>query len=75
MEMNKFITLDIRVSRTQKEYFEQAAEIGGFQSLTDFLLTAASEKEFNKNDFPLPVAPTTTACPTSSTWSAKSNSV
>ena len=42
--MNKFIKLDIRVSRTLKEYFEQAAKIGGFQSLTDFLLTAASEK-------------------------------
>jgi len=36
--------LDLRISRKQKDYFEQVLEIGGFRSLTDFLISAASEK-------------------------------
>lgn len=36
--------LDLRISRKQKDYFEKVLEIGGFRSLTDFLITAASEK-------------------------------
>lgn len=39
--VNKF---RIRLSRKEKEYFERAAELGGFQSLTDFFITAATEK-------------------------------
>jgi Uncharacterized protein conserved in bacteria len=34
----------LRISRKQKDYFEKVLEIGGFRSLTDFLITAASEK-------------------------------
>lgn len=36
--------LDLRLSREQKNYFEQVQEIGGFRSLTDFVITAVSEK-------------------------------
>jgi uncharacterized protein (DUF1778 family) len=36
--------LDLRISRKQKDYFEQVLELGGFRSLTDFLISAASEK-------------------------------
>ena len=36
--------LDLRMSRKQRELFEQAAEIGGYKSLNDFVLAAASEK-------------------------------
>jgi uncharacterized protein (DUF1778 family) len=36
--------LDLRIPRKQKDYFEQVLELGGFRSLTDFLISAASEK-------------------------------
>lgn len=36
--------LDLRISQKQKTDFEQALELGGFRSLTDFLISAASEK-------------------------------
>lgn len=36
--------LDLRISKKQKDYFEQVLKIGGFRSLTDFLISAASEK-------------------------------
>lgn len=36
--------LDLRISKKQKEYFEEVLKIGGFRSLTDFLISAASEK-------------------------------
>lgn len=36
--------LDLRIPRKQKDYFEQALEIGGFRSLTDFVISAVSEK-------------------------------
>jgi uncharacterized protein (DUF1778 family) len=36
--------LDLRIPREQKEHFEEVLEIGGFRSLTDFLISAASEK-------------------------------
>jgi len=42
--MEDLINVDIRISRVQREYFEQAAEIGGFKSLSDFMFAAASEK-------------------------------
>ena len=36
--------LDLRISQKQKNAFEQVLELGGFRSLTDFLISAASEK-------------------------------
>lgn len=36
--------LDLRISQKQKSAFEQVLELGGFRSLTDFVLRAASEK-------------------------------
>jgi uncharacterized protein (DUF1778 family) len=36
--------LDLRISQKQKSTFEQVLELGGFRSLTDFLISAASEK-------------------------------
>jgi uncharacterized protein (DUF1778 family) len=42
--MKELANLNIRISRVQREYFEQAAEIAGFKSLSDFILSAASEK-------------------------------
>lgn len=44
MAMTELTRLDLRISRKQKEYFEQVLQIGGFRSLTDFLISAASEK-------------------------------
>jgi uncharacterized protein (DUF1778 family) len=42
--MKEFINVNIRISRVQREYFEEAAEIAGFKSLNDFILVAVSEK-------------------------------
>lgn len=36
--------LDLRMSRKQRDLFEQAAEIGRYKSLNDFGLAAAFEK-------------------------------
>ena len=36
--------LDLRISQKQKSAFEQVLDLGGFRSLTDFLISAASEK-------------------------------
>jgi len=44
MTQKSFTTFRINLSQTQKEYFEQAAEVGGFKSLGDFILAAAAEK-------------------------------
>lgn len=35
---------DTRLSKKQKVFFERAARLGGFRSLTDFVLLAAQEK-------------------------------
>lgn len=35
---------DTKLSRTQKEFFEYAASIGGFRTLTDFVITSVQEK-------------------------------
>ncbi|MFA5647775.1 MAG: DUF1778 domain-containing protein [Bacteroidales bacterium] len=35
---------DTRLPKEQKLYFERAARIGGFRSLTDFIVLAAQEK-------------------------------
>lgn len=40
-EMTRF---DTRLPKSQKDLFEQAARLGGFRSLTDFILQAAQFK-------------------------------
>ncbi len=35
---------DTKLSKTQKEFFEYAASIGGFRTLTDFILSSVQEK-------------------------------
>jgi uncharacterized protein (DUF1778 family) len=35
---------DTRLSKEQKLFFERAARLGGFRSLTDFVVNAAHEK-------------------------------
>lgn len=44
MATKKLARLDLRIPRKQKDYFQQALEIGGFRSLTDFIISAVSEK-------------------------------
>lgn len=44
MATKELARLDLRIPRKQKDYFEQALEIGGFRSLTDFVISAVSEK-------------------------------
>lgn len=44
MANKELARLDLRIPRKQKDYFEQALEIGGFRSLTDFVIRAVSEK-------------------------------
>jgi uncharacterized protein (DUF1778 family) len=44
MASNELARLDLRIPRKQKDYFEQALKIGGFRSLTDFIISAVSEK-------------------------------
>jgi len=44
MAQKRLNTFHIYLSPNQKKYFEQAVELGGFRSLTDFFITAASEK-------------------------------
>ncbi len=44
MATKELTRLDLRIPRKQKDYFEQALEIGGFRSLTDFVISAVSEK-------------------------------
>lgn len=41
---NEMTRLDLRISQQQKSTFERVLELGGFRSLTDFLISAASEK-------------------------------
>lgn len=36
--------INARVPREQKRLFERAAQVGGFRSLTDFILDAAQQK-------------------------------
>ncbi len=35
---------DARLPKAQKEFFEKAASLGGFRSLTDFIIITAQEK-------------------------------
>ena len=41
---NAMTRLDLRISQKQKSTFEQVLDLGGFRSLTDFLISAAAEK-------------------------------
>jgi uncharacterized protein (DUF1778 family) len=45
MATKKLARLDLRIPRKQRGFFEQAFEIGGFRSLADFLISAASKKD------------------------------
>lgn len=36
--------INARVPKEQKKHFERAAQVGGFRSLTDFILDAAQQK-------------------------------
>ena len=35
---------DTRISRSQKELFEQAAQVGGYKTLSEFILHAAQQQ-------------------------------
>lgn len=35
---------DVRLSKEQKQFFERAAYLGGFRSLTDFVIITVQEK-------------------------------
>ena len=35
---------DVKIPKTQKEFFEYAANLGGFRTLTDFIIKAVQEK-------------------------------
>ena len=39
-----YARFDARLPKEQKELFEKAAQIGGYRSLTDFVLSAVQEK-------------------------------
>lgn len=41
---NEKARFDTRLSKKQKLFFERAARIGGYRSLTDFVLLAVQEK-------------------------------
>lgn len=44
-ELNtKNARFDTRLSKEQKDFFEKAASIGGYRSLTDFVVMAVQEK-------------------------------
>lgn len=48
--MGKFVTrrdqtrFDIRLAKEQKEYFEYAAELGGFRTLTEFVIFSGQQQ-------------------------------
>ncbi len=44
MATDKLSRLDLRIPRKQKDFFQEALEIGGYRSLTDFIISAVSEK-------------------------------
>ena len=41
---NKSTRFDTRLPKEQKIYFEKAAQLGGYRNLTEFILSAVSEK-------------------------------
>ena len=44
MKANQSARVDMRLSREQKEYFEHMAELGGFKTLTDFMVHSANKE-------------------------------
>ena len=44
MATHKTTMFSLRISRRQRDLLEQAAKIGGYKSLNDFVLAATSEK-------------------------------
>lgn len=44
VEMTRF---DARLPKQQKDFFEYAAKLGGFRSLTEFILSSVQEKAEN----------------------------
>jgi uncharacterized protein (DUF1778 family) len=44
MKTNQAARLELRLSKEQKDYFEQMAELGGFKTLTDFMVHAADKE-------------------------------
>ena len=43
MEKSKMARFDTRLPKEQKEFFEYAASLGGFRSLTDFIIQAVQD--------------------------------
>jgi len=41
METKEKTRFDTRLTKEQKEYFEHASRLGGFKTLSDFILTSA----------------------------------
>ncbi len=44
INVSKLARFDTKLSKVQKELFEQAARIGGFRTLTDFVISSVNEK-------------------------------
>ena len=44
MTIKEQARLDARLSKEQKQFFEKAAYLGGFRSLTDFVILTVQEK-------------------------------
>lgn len=42
--ISKSARFDTRLSKEQKEFFEKAAQIGGYRNLTDFVVAAVQAK-------------------------------
>jgi uncharacterized protein (DUF1778 family) len=40
----EMVRLDVRLSKKQKELFEEAINLGGYATLTQFMVSAAAEK-------------------------------
>lgn len=44
MKSSPSARVDMRLSREQKEYFERMAELGGYKTLTDFMVHSANKE-------------------------------
>ena len=44
MKTNQSARLELRLSQEQKEHFEYMAQLGGFKTLTDFMLFSAQKE-------------------------------
>jgi uncharacterized protein (DUF1778 family) len=44
MKANQDARIELRLSKKQKEHFEEMAELGGFKTLTDFMVNAAEQE-------------------------------